>query len=386
MIETRFCALGELFDGPHATPTRQAAGPYFLNISSLQNGRLDLTLSDHVSREDFQKWTRRVVPEPGDLLFSYETRLGEAALMPSGVEACLGRRMALLRPDRSLVDPRFLLYFYLSPAFQSMILERTIHGATVPRIALSTMGAWPVSIPPLRTQQAIAEVLGALDDKIAANADLVRALGAWMICSTSQADGEPGMVSINDLAHLVKSTVSPLSFPAVHHFSLPAHDVDGLPAWERGSDIKSNKQLLKAPAVLLSKLNPRIPRVWDVPLLSAGEPSLVSTEFLVLEPRSVPTGALWAVLSQADAIGRMQEMARGTSGSHQRVAPADALSMTVVDARHLGGRRLNLLEAMSRRRWQAKLESRQLAELRDTLLPRLMSGRLAVRQALEGVL
>lgn len=165
--EVSFGSLGRLFDGPHATPTRRSEGPYFLNISSLKSGRLDLSESDHVSDEDFGKWTRRVTPRFGDLLFSYETRLGEAALMPEGIRACLGRRMALLRPDPSVIDSRFLLYLYLSPKFQQTIAERAIHGATVPRIGLATMNSWTVHIPEIEEQRAIAEVLGALDDKIA---------------------------------------------------------------------------------------------------------------------------------------------------------------------------------------------------------------------------
>jgi type I restriction enzyme S subunit len=136
-----FSDLGDIFDGPHATPKRQTEGPYFLNIASLDDGRLDLTQSDHVSREDFERWTKRITPQEGDLLFSYETRLGDAALMPAGIEACLGRRMALLRPNRERVDPRFLLYFYLSPAVRQIIDRRTIHGATVNRIGLSTIMA-----------------------------------------------------------------------------------------------------------------------------------------------------------------------------------------------------------------------------------------------------
>lgn len=169
---TTLDAIGRIFDGPHATPTRQATGPYFLNISSLNGGRLDLALSDHVSADDFTKWTKRVTPQQGDLLFSYETRLGEAALMPGGVEACLGRRMALIRPNRVVVDPRFLLYQYLAPQFQATIELNTIHGATVNRIPLNRMGTWEIALPPLPEQQAIAEVLGALDDKIAANTAL----------------------------------------------------------------------------------------------------------------------------------------------------------------------------------------------------------------------
>jgi type I restriction enzyme, S subunit len=166
---TRFGELGELFDGPHATPTRRSEGPYFLNISSLKSGRLDLTESDHVSESDFTKWTRRVMPQAGDLLFSYETRIGQAALMPDNVRACLGRRMALLRPDRAKVDPIFLLYFYLSPGFQQTIAKHTIHGATVSRIGLANMPDWDVEIPQLAEQQAIAGVLRALHEKIVHN-------------------------------------------------------------------------------------------------------------------------------------------------------------------------------------------------------------------------
>lgn len=161
-LPTTFGRLGGLFDGPHATPTRCTEGPYFLNISSLKSGRLELAESDHVSESDFSQWTRRVTPKEGDLLFSYETRLGEAALMPHGVRACLGRRMALLRPDPQRVIPEFLLHFYLSPSFQRTIAERTIHGATVPRIGLATMGDWDIEIPEFQEQQGVADTLRSL--------------------------------------------------------------------------------------------------------------------------------------------------------------------------------------------------------------------------------
>ena len=80
--------IAEVFDGPHATPKKIDVGPFFLSISSLENGQLDLSKSAHISDEQFEKWTRRVTPREGDVLFSYETRLGEAALMPGGIKEC----------------------------------------------------------------------------------------------------------------------------------------------------------------------------------------------------------------------------------------------------------------------------------------------------------
>lgn len=180
MIPRTVGDLGTIYDGPHATPTRRETGAYFLNIASLSNGRLDLSLSDHVDSEDFDRWTRRVQPQEDDLLFSYETRLGEAALLPGGVQACLGRRMALLRPNLRVVNPRFLLYYYLSPAYQQIIASRSIHGATVSRIPLNRMAAWPVSLPSMKEQDAAAEILGSLDEKIAANGALISSGGSLL--------------------------------------------------------------------------------------------------------------------------------------------------------------------------------------------------------------
>ena len=166
---TKLGNIADIYDGPHATPKKIENGKYFLSISSLDNGSLDLSKSAFISDKDFIKWTKRVQPQKGDLLFSYETRLGEAALMPDNLQACLGRRMGLLRPKKDKVIPQYLLFTYLSPEFQKVIRKNTIKGATVDRIALNELGNFPIYIPDLKTQQSIAAVLSALDKKIALN-------------------------------------------------------------------------------------------------------------------------------------------------------------------------------------------------------------------------
>jgi len=159
----------DIYDGPHATPHKIATGPIFLGISNLVGGRLDLSSTAHLSEEDYIKWTRRVTPQEGDIVFSYETRLGEAAIIPAGLRCCLGRRMGLLRVKGDQVDSRFLLYAYLGAEFQGTIRARTVHGSTVDRIPLVEMPDFPIRLPSLKTQQAIARILGTLDDKIELN-------------------------------------------------------------------------------------------------------------------------------------------------------------------------------------------------------------------------
>lgn len=162
-------SIAVIYDGPHATPNKLEQGPYFLSISSLEKGRLDLSKSAYLSEEDFKKWTKRVTPKEGDLLFSYETRLGEAALMPAGIRACLGRRMGLLRLNREKVIPEYALYAYLSPAFQQTIKANTITGATVDRIALNELPNFPIRIPPIEEQKKVAKLLSEIDKKIELN-------------------------------------------------------------------------------------------------------------------------------------------------------------------------------------------------------------------------
>ena len=162
--------LAEIYDGPHATPNKTANGPVFLGISNLDNGRLNLSQTNHLSEENFERWTRRVIPRKDDIVFSYETRLGEAAQIPQNLHCCLGRRMGLLRPKTDKIDARFLLYAYLGPRFQETLRSRTIHGSTVDRIPLTEMGSFPIDIPrDLPEQRAIAHILGTLDDKIELN-------------------------------------------------------------------------------------------------------------------------------------------------------------------------------------------------------------------------
>ncbi|MGH9806524.1 MAG: restriction endonuclease subunit S, partial [Terriglobia bacterium] len=161
--------LVEIYDGPHATPPKTERGPIFLGISNLASGRLDLSDVERLSEEDYVLWTRRVEPRAGDVVFSYETRLGEAAFIPSDLQCCLGRRMGLLRPRPGKIDARFLLYAYLGPQFQETLRARTIHGSTVDRIPLIEMPRFPLAVPDIGEQRAISRILGALDDKIELN-------------------------------------------------------------------------------------------------------------------------------------------------------------------------------------------------------------------------
>jgi type I restriction enzyme S subunit len=167
--ESRLSDVCEIFDGPHATPKLVDAGPVFLGISNLSNGRLDLTTTKHILPQDFAKWTRRVTPTSGDVVFSYETRLGQASLIPKSLDCCLGRRMGLLRLITTKTSPTLLLQAYMAPSFQETIRQRTIHGSTVDRIPLIDLGNFPIRLPTGTDAATLTRMLEPLDAKIDAN-------------------------------------------------------------------------------------------------------------------------------------------------------------------------------------------------------------------------
>lgn len=171
----RSIPIGELcqgiYDGPHATPAPSDSGAIFLGISNFVNGKLNLSPSNirYISEEDYPKWTKRVTPKAHDIVFSYEATLNLYAIIPDGFRGCLGRRMALMRPDEGVVDYRFLYYYMFSPAWREEVERYKVNGSTVDRIPLVSFPSFRVDLPNMRTQKAIADILFAIDQKIDSN-------------------------------------------------------------------------------------------------------------------------------------------------------------------------------------------------------------------------
>lgn len=159
-----------IYDGPHATPREVDDGPVFLGIKNITDeGRLDLSDIRHVSEEEYPRWTRRVTPSPGDVVFTYEATLHRYAIIPEGFRGCLGRRVALVRPDPSRADSRYVLYYFLSSHWRRTVDGNIVTGATVDRIPIEKFPWFPVCLPPLKRQRHVASILATYDDLIENN-------------------------------------------------------------------------------------------------------------------------------------------------------------------------------------------------------------------------
>lgn len=113
------------------------------------------------------------------------------------------------------------------------------------------------------------------------------------------------------------------------HYSIPAWDATGGPAIELGAQIESNKTAIFSPAVLVSKLNPRKPRVAVVP--TPAERTCCSTEFICYQPKqSYENLSFWAAyFASTDFSARLARVAVGSTNSHTRAAPKETLKWLV---------------------------------------------------------
>ena len=166
-----------LYDGPHATPPVSDSGAIFLGISNItENGHIDYSDIRYINELDLPKWTKRVTPKGGDIVFSYEATLNLYAIIPDGFWGCLGRRMALIRPDESKALGKYLYYYFFSDEWRATIAENTIIGATVDRIPIAKFPDFPISLPELSVQKRIADILSTYDELIENNQKQIKLL------------------------------------------------------------------------------------------------------------------------------------------------------------------------------------------------------------------
>lgn len=157
----------DVFDGPHATPTKVKSGPVYLGIDAItDNGKINSAGYNFLSEEDYVKWTKRVTPKYGDIVFSYEATLGRYALIPKDFYGCLGRRLAVVRPKDERINIKWLYYYFRSTEWTVFIKNNTVKGSTVDRISIENFPSYKIPLIDRKEQDKIVDVLSSIDDKI----------------------------------------------------------------------------------------------------------------------------------------------------------------------------------------------------------------------------
>ncbi|EOX4424791.1 restriction endonuclease subunit S [Vibrio alginolyticus] len=133
-------------------------GIHLVRTTDIRNGKMDLRNTKKISDETYDYWSRRMPPKPGDIFFTREAPMGEAAIVPNKEKVCLGQRTMLLRLFPEHINNEFLLYVIRSPSFQRRMVEAAV-GMTVKHLRVGGVENLFVPVPPKSEQDLIVVIL-----------------------------------------------------------------------------------------------------------------------------------------------------------------------------------------------------------------------------------
>lgn len=397
--------------------------PYrMIRTTNIREGRINLDNCRFVDEAIYEKWTRRAKLEYGDVLLTREAPIGEVGFVDSPGGLFLGQRVMQYRANVQVLHPRFLHYVFLSPSLQHQFGSHEGSGSVVSHIRVGDCFKFKIPLPPLTVQRGIAELLGALDDRITllreTNATLEAIAQAlfksWFVDFDpvrAKAEGlqpqgmdaataalfpdsfeepELGRVpkgwgisalkdvyEINPSRKLKKGEVAPyLDMASV---GTQGHVVSGLINRVMGSGTKFING-----DTLLARITPCLEngKTAYVDFLKNNEIGWGSTEFVVLRPKAPlppyhgyllarhPAFRDHAIQSMSGTSGR-QRVQNDVLGSYPIAVPPPLVAEAFAEV--VG----SIQQKISANQAQAQT----LTQLRDTLLPRLISGQLRLPEA-----
>ena len=187
-------------------------------------------------------------------------------------------------------------------------------------------------------------------------------------------------VPLGDVVEMSTKSLNPQSCPdmVLEHYSIPAFDETRLPVFEAASEIKSNKYIVDKNCFLVSKLNPTIKRIWRPYCIS--KHAVCSTEFMVYWAKNpAHKDFYYSVVDSPDFTDFLLSHITGSTGSRQRAIPSETLSfMVTIPPDNIVDDFCGKVAAIYESFEHNHIENRILRQIRDSLLPRLMSGELSV--------
>lgn len=346
----------------------------------------------NITKSGLNSCSAQLLPA-GSVLFSSRAPIGYVAIAKNPIATNQGFKSIIPNPEK--VDSLFLYYLL---KYNKDNIEAMGSGTTFKEVSGATMKNIEVYLPEdLDEQRQIAGILGSLDDKIELNRRINANLEAqaqalfrsWFVDFEPFRDGpfvdsELGKIpqgwkveTLSNLATVIKKGITPSNSETYSHYSIPAYDDAHFPEKQSGETIKSGKYIVYNNSILLSKLNPRIKRLWFIK--TAEENAICSTEFIPIQTKDTELISFVFYLIDSDIFYQQAlSLVNGATGSHQRFHAEDIMQIpfawnkdAAIDFAQKANYILQKIEDNIR-------ENQTLSALRDTMLPKLMAGEIAI--------
>ena len=325
------------------------------------------------------------VVRAGDVVLTTKGTVGRTALVKAVSEpAVYSPQLCYFRPAQDRIDPRYLFHWFSSPEFVHQSSSMKSSTDMAPYISLSQLAETRITLPPLPEQQAIAEVLGALDDKIAANRSLINGLDELSkLLYQSRTTGLP-RVGLSELINPTSGGTPKRDVSSYWDGNVPWISVRDVVTATAGAIIHASETISpEGSASSAAKVAPA-----GTVILTArgtvGEVARLTMDGTFNQscygfiPRDIPSAVLFHLVR--DGAQTARQVAHGSVFS-----TITTKTMSALEVPHLSQELMTNLEAqlapLHDQIDAACHESATLATLRDTLLPALMDGRLRVKDA-----
>ncbi len=149
------------------TPPKTSNGIPLVTAKIIKNSMIQEP-QEFIAENYYNEWMRRGIPQKGDVIFTTEAPLGEVARIKTDDKLAFAQRIIVLEPNTQQLNAGYLFY-----ALQDIVLKNRIAaratGTTVIGIKAAELKKVEIDLPPLQQQEKIADILSSLDDKIELN-------------------------------------------------------------------------------------------------------------------------------------------------------------------------------------------------------------------------
>ena len=379
--------------------TNEFSGIPFYKISTF-GGTPTVYIDEKIYREYKEKYS---FPKKGDILISAAGTIGKTVIFDGKDSYFQDSNIVWIENDESKVTNQFLYYFLQTNPFI------TTNGSTIKRLYNDNLRDTKIpNVPSIQQQNQITNILGALDKKIQTNNQINQELEAmaktlydyWFVqFDFPDQNGKPykssggkmvynlelkreipegwGVEKLSSLLEIGRETINPMKTPKEEfkYYSIPEFDTKGTYSLERGESIKSNKFKVEKNDLLVSKLNPWFNRV----IYNLEENAISSTEFIVWKTFDrFEKNFLYQVATSEGFIEYCTRFATGTSNSHKRVSPDIMVGFQIPFEKTYIQKFGEITDSIRTQVLQNNEQNQELTQLRDWLLPMLMSGQVKV--------
>lgn len=375
-------------------PTSDVPTPYkMLRTSDIRDGKINLENLNCVTKEVYEKWTRRGKLQKGDVIFTREAPLGEVGLVREEKNYFLGQRLVLFRANNKMCDGRFLMYSLLWHDNKQAIISKGV-GSTVAHLRVPECENIEIKVPDLDAQHRIADILSAYDDLIENNQKQIKLLEEaaqrlykeWFVDlrfpgyeNTKIVDGVPegwSKSTVGNICKLRKVVITPdkieSNTPYIGLEHMPRNDIC-LSMWGKSEEINSNKFIYLKKDVLFGKIRPYFHKVGFA--LNDG---ITSTDTMVM----VADQNLWGLLLVTVSSDAFVDFSYQNCKEGAKMPRADWKQMEKYAIMIADQATQKLFEqeilVITNRISALSFQCRSLREARDRMLPKLMGGEVEV--------